>query len=153
MGKITGWMDRRFFPGYRDHWDDDLFRERVLNYLKPGHTLLDVGAGAGILPQMNFKKLAKKVCGVDPDPRVRRNPFLDEGVVGVGENLPYPDDTFDMVIANNVLEHIAQPEAFLAEIFRVLRGGGMVSGQNPEQMPLRCYVSQDYSSLGSRNRG
>ena len=50
---------------------------------------------------MNFKAHAKRVCGLDPDPRVVDNPYLHEAKVGLGERIPWPDGTFD-VIADNV---------------------------------------------------
>jgi hypothetical protein len=79
---FVGWIDRTFYPGYGPNWDDALFREQVLRRLGPNLCLLDLGAGAGIVPQMNFRGLAARVCGLDPDPRVVDNPYLDEAKVG-----------------------------------------------------------------------
>ena len=41
-----------------------------------------------------------------------------------GERLPYPVDTFDVVISNGVINLIPDKEAVLAEIIRVLKPGG-----------------------------
>ena len=41
-----------------------------------------------------------------------------------GRRLPFDDASFDAVICNQVLEHVFEPDAFLKEIARVLRGGG-----------------------------
>lgn len=65
MGKMTAWMDRRFYPKHRANWDDWLFRERILAHVKPGTSVLDLGAGAGIVEQMDFRGLGARICGVD----------------------------------------------------------------------------------------
>lgn len=136
---LVEWMDQRLYPDQTDNWDDSLFRDEVLRDLRPEHELLDLGAGAGIVTQMDFRGRARRICGVDPDERVLENPFLDEGKVGVGEAIPYDDSSFDMVIADNVLEHLAAPEAVFHEVARVLRPGGLFLVKTPNKwhyMPL-----------------
>ena len=44
-------------------------------------------------------------------------------VLGLVENLPFKDGSFDFVIASHVLEHSAQPEQFLGELMRVAKAG------------------------------
>jgi SAM-dependent methyltransferase len=43
-----------------------------------------------------------------------------------GNRFPFADETFDSMVANEVFEHVFNPDQFLAEIFRVLRPGGMI---------------------------
>jgi ribosomal protein L11 methylase PrmA len=62
-------LEKKFYPELEDNWDDDIFRDIVLSSLKSDMTMLDLGAGAGIVKQMDFKKLCKKVVGLDPDKR------------------------------------------------------------------------------------
>jgi SAM-dependent methyltransferase len=45
-------------------------------------------------------------------------------VCGAGERLPFPDRTFDLVLSNEVIEHVRDDRAALAEMLRVLRPGG-----------------------------
>lgn len=132
-------IDRRFYPGFQRNWDDKLFREHVLTHINSQTDVLDVGAGAGIVEEMNFRGLARRVCGIDLDPRVRENPYLDEGHVADAEHIPYPDASFDVVIADNVMEHINKPVEVLREIARVLRPGGKLLFKTPNRnhyMPL-----------------
>lgn len=135
MSSITRWMDEKLYPNYAKNWDDMLFRERILRHLteESPKDVLDLGAGAGIVAQMNFNGIARRICGVDPDPRVVDNPYLDEGRVGFGESIPYRDGEFDVVFADNVFEHLPNPEKVFAEVFRVLRSGGVLLAKTPNK--------------------
>jgi SAM-dependent methyltransferase len=139
VSAITAWLDRHLYPAFSRNWDDQLLRTRITERLFPTATVLDVGAGAGIVSHMNFKGIGARVCGVDPDPRVVANPFLDEGREGTGEAIPYADNTFDVVFADNVLEHLPDPQRVFAEVFRVLKPGGYFLAKTPNKyhyMPL-----------------
>lgn len=134
-------LDRSFYPGVQNFWDDKAFRAFVLERLQPQFHILDLGAGAGILPEMNFRGLAANVCGVDPDPRVEVNPNLDDGRIGMGEQIPYPDGSFDMVLADNVLEHLANPDAVFKEVRRVLKPGGKFVFKTPNWLHYMALIS------------
>lgn len=143
MSRLTRWMDRVLYPRHATNWDDQLFREIIATHIRPDATVLDLGAGAGIVPQMNFRGLASRVCGVDPDPRVAENQYLDEAKVGLGDAIPYPDDSFDVVFADNVLEHLEHPDQVFREVARVLKPGGIFLTKTPNRnhyVPLisRC---------------
>lgn len=132
-------IDRRFYPGQQKNWDDWLFRDRIPQVIGPETRLLDLGAGAGIVQAMNFRGLAQQVCGVDLDHRVAENPFLDEGRVSDAGEIPYPDASFDIVIADNLMEHLDHPDQVFSEIARVLRPGGKLLFKTPNRnhyMPL-----------------
>jgi len=97
MSSAVDWLNRRLYPSYSRNWDDELFRERIIAYLHPSSVVLDPGAGAGIVPQMNFRVAVGQMCGVDLDPRVIDNPMLDEGRVAKAAGIPYEDGRFDVV--------------------------------------------------------
>ncbi len=139
MKPIIDLLDRKLYPGVDGHWDDIIFRDRLLREIGPKSEVLDVGAGAGIVKEMNFKGIAARVVGIDFDERVLTNPYLDEAHVGDGGALPFADSSFDVVFADNVLEHLASPDVVFAEINRVLRPGGVFFGKTPNAwhyMPL-----------------
>lgn len=132
-------LDRLLYPGFQRNWDDQLFRERIMRQLRPESIVLDLGAGAGIVEQMDFRGHAARVCGVDLDHRVVDNQFLDEGRVSDAGGIPYPDASFDVVFSDNVVEHLADPAAVLLEVHRVLKPGGVFLFKTPNKhhyMPL-----------------
>lgn len=137
MGKLSRWIDKRFYPDLSSNWDDELFRQQVLQALQPDSRVLDLGAGAGRLPQMDFSQQAARVCGVDPDEAVLRNPHLHEAKVACGEEIPYGDESFDLVFADNVLEHLEDPDRVFREVNRVLEPGGRFLVKTPNR---RHYV-------------
>lgn len=129
--RITRWLDEEVYRAFPDRWDDALFNRFILDRLEPSHVVLDIGAGAGIVPEMDFRDHAARVCGLDPDPRVVDNPHLSEGKVGFGEEIPYDDETFDLVFCDNVLEHLERPAEVFREVRRVLKPGGRFLGKTP----------------------
>jgi SAM-dependent methyltransferase len=137
MPNLVQWIDQRFYAKFSKNWDDELFRDTILQLIDPCWEALDLGAGAGLLPQMNFRGLVRKVSGVDLDPRVLSNPALDEANLGAGEAIPYPDEAFDLIFADNVLEHLPDPAAVFREIWRTLRPGGIFLFKTPNR---RHYV-------------
>jgi SAM-dependent methyltransferase len=116
-----------------DNWDDALFRERILAALRPDMVVLDVGAGSGLVPHMNFRGLCAKAVGIDPDERVSENEHLDEARVGFADSLPFDDESFDLVFSDNVLEHLERPERVFSEIRRVLKPGGCFLAKTPNK--------------------
>ena len=131
--RIRNWLDRGRYRAFETRWDDRLLRAAVLREIGPDKDLLDLGAGAGIVPEMNFKGHARRVCGVDPDPRVAANPNLDDGREGIGESIPYADASFDVVVSDNVLEHLDDPVSVFREVRRVLRPGGVFLAKTPNR--------------------
>jgi len=156
---LTNWLDKKFYPLYQNNWDDKLFREYISSHLSSEAIILDVGAGAGIVKEMNFKGAVGKVCGVDLDPRVESNPYLDEGKVTDANSIPYNDNYFDLVFADNVMEHLDDPFTVFHEIHRVLKKDGLLLFKTPNRyhyMPFIArltphYVHQYVNNLRGRN--
>jgi SAM-dependent methyltransferase len=88
----------------------------------PGQCVLDVGCGVGMYTAA-FLRETPHVFGVE----VERERALEvrvraAGVVQApGERLPFPDATFDVVFSHEVLEHVADDRACVAEMVRVTR--------------------------------
>jgi SAM-dependent methyltransferase len=109
------------------------FYSRVNALLRTSSVVLDVGCGRGEYAgdtvdfRRNLRILRGKchqVIGLDVDVAGKSNPFLDEFRPLAGESWPVADTSVDLVICDQVVEHVQNPIAFFSECFRVLRGGG-----------------------------
>ena len=91
-----------------------------------GLRVLDVGCGTGHLAARLIAD-GYSVVGLEPDPTALSyaRKRIPEAVGGDARQLPFPDASFDAVIATDVLEHIPDDSAAAAEIRRVLRPGGL----------------------------
>jgi len=99
-----------------------------------GKTVLDIGSGAGGKTLYYATLGVKKIYGVDVVPHYEeeaRAMATEKNLADRAEfltadatQLPFADDFFDVIIANDVMEHVAEPEAVLREAFRVLKPGG-----------------------------
>jgi SAM-dependent methyltransferase len=137
VSEVIARLDHRFYPAVSGNWDDQLFAERIRAVMKRDDNVLDLGAGAGIIAAMNFRGEARRIYGIDLDPRVTDNPFLDEGQLCDANSIPYPDNSFDLIFSDNVFEHLDRPELVLKEAVRVLKPGGRLLFKTPNR---RHYV-------------
>jgi ubiquinone/menaquinone biosynthesis C-methylase UbiE len=128
---------RLFYPDRR--WSGTLyFYERLRLELAPGRRVLNLGAGPGDQPgeeSFSIRDLRSPdwcVYGCDPNQDVLKNSQLDEmRVMPSNGCIPFEKKSFDMVYSDYVLEHVAAPEEFLAEVFRVLKPGGAFYFRTP----------------------
>ena len=90
-------------------------------------TILDVGCSAGLMTEALTARGAD-VVGADVDFASLAHAVGSGGnaryVVARGEQLPFPDESFDAVVCNHVYEHVNDPAAVVREAHRVLRDGG-----------------------------
>jgi SAM-dependent methyltransferase len=106
--------------------DHTLVERRLLDEaLQPGAVALDAGCGRTTRLR-DYRDRIVRLVGVDSDEAAgRENAFLDEFVAAdLDVPLPFEDDSFDLVYANFVVEHLQHPERTFAEWRRVLRPGG-----------------------------
>ena len=111
----------------------------------------DLGFGPGVLTAFILEQEASwRAAGVDISKDCLRHAqrllgkkeIVERSELSVADvrSLPYPDDTFDVVVAVEVLEHIPDPEAGLAEAMRVLKPGGYAITALPVQLPLWMHL-------------
>ncbi len=90
-----------------------------------GARILDIGCGIGAYVR-KLQEFSSCVYGIDIDaPRVRQGK-TGTLAVAVSERLPFADRAFDMVLMNEVIEHVRDHHQTLLEACRVVRPGGHV---------------------------
>ncbi len=127
--------------GTKEFFDDlDDYRFDKLHYLPRlvdfssfrDRALLEVGCGIGT-DLVRFARGGARVTGIDLSETaidLARKNFALNGLgaeelrVGNGEQLPYPDGTFDVVYGHGVIQYTANPARLIQECHRVLKPGG-----------------------------
>jgi SAM-dependent methyltransferase len=103
-----------------------------------GHKVLDLGCRSGALTEHFLE--GNEVVGVDVDEAALAK-AQERGIVpvvaDVEEPLPFPDESFDAVVAGELLEHLAFPETLVAEVERVLEPGGSFVGSVPNAFNIQ----------------
>lgn len=109
----------------------------LLDYLKPGQTLLDVGCGPGTVTiDLADRVSPGRVTGIDREASVihqaevllnRRRTTNVRFLTGDVYGMEFADASFDVVHAHQLLQHLTNPVAALKEMYRVLRPEGIVA--------------------------
>jgi SAM-dependent methyltransferase len=127
--------------------------------VRAGERVLDLGCGAG-RHAFEAARLGARVTAVDLDRAALTEVRSIVGAMSVGGELPadascdavaanalalpFPDGTFDRVIASEVMEHIADDGGAARELARVLRPGGTLAVTVPSWLPEKvCWALSD----------
>jgi ubiquinone/menaquinone biosynthesis C-methylase UbiE len=113
-----------------------MVRRMVAKFATPDAPILDAGCGTGL----NLRHLPEGSVGVDINPRniaLLRQRLPNHTVIeGDVEALPFDDASFGTVLCTEVIEHIPDPSAALAEYRRVLQPGGVLIGSVPARSAI-----------------
>jgi SAM-dependent methyltransferase len=122
----------------------------LLAHLGPQVRLLDVGCGPGTITA-DLAGRVGEVVAVDNAPAAVEACRAELAAKGVSNatveeadvyRLPFPDGSFDAVHAHQVLQHLGDPVAALAEMRRVCRPGGVVGARDVDY-PVMCWYPAD----------
>lgn len=109
---------------------------------RPGQKVLDVGSGS-CLSLLEQRNMGVEGCGVEADPNVTRiaNHFGLRVHVGSIHDQPFSGESFDMVVLNQVIEHVPAPEALMRNVRARLKPGGRVVMSFPNAGSLQCKLA------------
>ena len=107
----------------------DQFVTSTVSALEPAALLLDAGAG-----ECRFKDKLRDVryVAVDTAWGDQTWDYSSINVASSIDRLPFESDVFDIIICTQVLEHVKEPQRVLDELFRALKGGGVVCITAPQ---------------------
>jgi len=115
----TNPVEQRMMRGFMRSLDE------LMAGLSP-RRILEIGVGEGIVTSRVIERFpAANVLGLDLPDDALSDEWKEQGLpcmFGDATTLPFPDDSFDLVLAIEVLEHVPGPEAALAELARVCSG-------------------------------
>ncbi len=129
-------MERAIAPslGYSQSVYEDVLRARVTSCLQ----WLDLGCGHEMLPPWRFEQARQliqrsaRVVGVDSDwLSLKKHGSIQLKVNADISALPFKDDSFDLITANMVVEHLDEPPLQFLEVKRVLRPAGLFIFHTP----------------------
>ena len=127
------------------NWDAAFYAKftETLRPKTPGARLLDIGCGVGqVVAQLTREGFEAHGVDVSAPNIERTQAFTDRCLLYDGNRLPYPDGNFQRVGALNVVEHVQDPEGFIAEAVRVCAPGGRIILSSPNF--LRFLGWRDY---------
>jgi SAM-dependent methyltransferase len=110
--------------------------------------VLCAGCGVGFIPYVIARHTAwTYIAGELEQERIDRYPWVRQRLRIVrldATAMPFPDDTFDLVVCNHVIEHVPAWETLAQELHRVVRPGGLVYVATPNiyrpTVPLRIML-------------
>jgi len=126
-----------------------LFTKFINQIAQPEDTILDVGCD--ILCPVFHRRFGERYAGLDLPTRP-----CPKDYEGDAENLPFPDNSFDIVTAWSVLEHLTNPFIGLSEMIRVARKAVLVStdytekDKNKSSNHLYCWTQKVFHPLKNR---
>lgn len=112
-------------------------REVIIRQVPPGvQNILDVGCGsawvAGHFCPKGIVVYSMDISTVNPVKALELYPFKHHfGIVADVFALPFPEGTFDCIIASEIIEHVPDPRGFLLHLLKVLRPGGVLIVTTP----------------------
>jgi len=119
------------------------FYTRVNALLSPDMVVIDLGAGRGEIFDAwpayparlaRLQGKVRRVIGLDVDAAIAQHPYLDEQhVMAPDAAWPIADESADLIVADWVLEHVADPSLLAREVRRVLKPGGWFCARTPNR--------------------
>lgn len=118
---------------------ESFFNYFVGQSISPNLKILDVGAGHGAFTKKLYD-LNYDISACDLFPENFRFDKIECKKVDITQKFPYPDNTFDLIIAIEVSEHILDHEVFFSELSRILKPDGQIYLSTPNILSLKSRI-------------
>jgi 2-polyprenyl-3-methyl-5-hydroxy-6-metoxy-1,4-benzoquinol methylase len=119
--------------------------------LPPGAKILDAPCGGHAALSLALRQQGFASTGADLDEDAAVLLGLDFAKVNLDAPLPWPDATFDAIVSTEGIEHLENHFAFLREISRILKPGGLLILTTPNITALRSRVRFFFSGFFGRD--
>jgi ubiquinone/menaquinone biosynthesis C-methylase UbiE len=132
-------LEKIIAPGLK--YSHYLYEDVLDSHVKGDVDWLDVGCGHHVLPlwreeqELNMIARSRTVVGIDGSlESLRKHRSIRMRALGTISQLPFRDDSFNLVTANMVIEHLDAPEIQFREIARILKPGGVFILHTPNRL-------------------
>jgi ubiquinone/menaquinone biosynthesis C-methylase UbiE len=134
----------RLIPTNIPFYRKNLFLEHFLRYrfaseFVKNKTVLDVACGTGFGSYFLIKSGAKKIFAIDNDAQTigyAKSTYADKNIdylLADAQKIPLKNNSVDVVVSFETIEHVKEPELFLNEIQRILKPNGLLILSTPNR--------------------
>jgi len=131
--------------GATEH-DERRVHEYIISHVdKDNKSILDVGAGSAwvakhfVTNEVTVTSLDISKANVDMAKKIITSNHHSQ-IVADSFKLPFKNNSYDIVIASEIIEHVIDPQEFVNELFRVVKGKGKLIITTPYKEKLRYYL-------------
>ena len=139
--KLPGRQTKNYLEGISSYTGRSKKLLSSLSKYRSSGTLLDIGCGLGYLMEQakicGWKTMGLEISDFAVDICRKKGLIVKKGTIG---NVKFPKNHFDVVVAQDVLEHLFDPGGFLNEVNRIMKKNGYLVLEMPNNASLRRYA-------------
>ena len=139
--KHTCWaIIKRFFPN--SEYKNKIYSRIIEKYISKSDILLDAGCGTGKETLLNYKEKVKFSIGIDISPGIEENNTIHKKVLASVYNMPLHNGCVDIIVCQELIEHLEWPDKFFKEVARILKPQGIFIMMTPNLIGWRSLISK-----------
>lgn len=126
--------------------DERRLHEYIISRIKNNNgAILDVGCGSAWVAahflKQNFNVYSLDISFINPKKALNKYPSnKHSGITADCYDLPFKNNSFDIIIASEIIEHLLFPDKFAASLFRTLKPGGNLIITTPYKEVIKYYL-------------
>lgn len=122
----------------------------VLRHIDSGNLILDLGSGSGVISKLASQENKVISCDISLNcikNCLKLNPFSG-GVVGDALELPFKNESIDVVLCIELIEHLIDPNQCIKEVHRILKRDGILIISTPNFLSMWPIVEYMWDKFG-----